>query len=50
VIEDFSSDARRALAASEREARLLKHPHVATEHLLLGLLRVEDSIAARAGS
>jgi ATP-dependent Clp protease ATP-binding subunit ClpC len=48
VIKDFSSDARRALAASEREARLLKHPHVATEHLLLGLLCVEDSIAARA--
>jgi ATP-dependent Clp protease ATP-binding subunit ClpC len=48
VIQDFSIDARRALAASEREARLLKHHQVATEHLLLGLLRVEDSIAARA--
>jgi ATP-dependent Clp protease ATP-binding subunit ClpC len=48
VINEFSIDARRALAASEREARLLKHHQVATEHLLLGLLRVEDSIAARA--
>jgi ATP-dependent Clp protease ATP-binding subunit ClpC len=48
VIKDFSIDARRALAGSEREARLLKHNQVATEHLLLGLLSVEDSIAARA--
>jgi ATP-dependent Clp protease ATP-binding subunit ClpC len=47
-MQDFSIDARRALAASEREARLLKHHQVATEHLLLGLLRVEGSIAARA--
>jgi ATP-dependent Clp protease ATP-binding subunit ClpA len=48
VLHEFSIDARRALAASEREAKLLKHHQVATEHLLLGLLRVEDSIAARA--
>jgi ATP-dependent Clp protease ATP-binding subunit ClpC len=48
VIEHFSIEARRALAASEREARLLKHNQVATEHLLLGLLCVEDSIPARA--
>jgi ATP-dependent Clp protease ATP-binding subunit ClpC len=48
VIEHLSADARRALAAAEREARLLRHHQVASEHLLLGLLRVEDSVAAQA--
>jgi ATP-dependent Clp protease ATP-binding subunit ClpC len=48
VIEHFSADARRALAASEREAKLLRHRQVGTEHVLLGLLRVEDAVAARA--
>ena len=48
MVERFSLNSRRALAATEREARSLKHGHVATEHLLLGLLRTEDSVAARA--
>jgi len=47
VVDRFSLNSRRALAATEREARLLKHGRVATEHLLLGLLRTEDSVAAR---
>ena len=47
VIDRFSRHCREALGAAEREARALKHGHVATEHLLLGLLRVEDSVAAR---
>jgi ATP-dependent Clp protease ATP-binding subunit ClpC len=47
VIDCFSPRSREALAASEREARSLKHGQIATEHLLLGLLRVEDSVAAR---
>ena len=48
MIERFTSHAREALAAAEREARALGHCEVATEHLLLGLLRVEESVAARA--
>jgi ATP-dependent Clp protease ATP-binding subunit ClpC len=48
VIDRFSPRCRRALVAAEREARSLKHGHIATEHLLLGLLRVEDCVAARA--
>jgi ATP-dependent Clp protease ATP-binding subunit ClpC len=48
LIERFTSHAREALAAAEREARALEHREVATEHLLLGLLRVEESVAARA--
>src|SRR5690349_16673014 len=48
MIEQFSADARRALAASEREARLLGHDRVATEHVLLGILRDDGSVAAQA--
>ena len=48
MLERFSPHCRQALAAAEREARLLRHGHVATEHLLLGLLRVQDSVAAQA--
>ena len=48
MIERFTSHARETLAAAEREARALGHREVATEHLLLGLLRVEESVAARA--
>jgi ATP-dependent Clp protease ATP-binding subunit ClpC len=48
VIDRFSPHCRQALAAAEREARSLKHGQIATEHLLLGLLRIEDSVAARA--
>jgi ATP-dependent Clp protease ATP-binding subunit ClpC len=48
VTDRFSPNCRRALAASEREARSLKHAQIATEHVLLGLLRVEESVAAQA--
>lgn len=48
MIERFSSHCRAALVAAEHEARLLNHGQIATEHVLLGLLRVEESIAAQA--
>jgi ATP-dependent Clp protease ATP-binding subunit ClpA len=48
VIDRFSDHCREALAAAEREARTLKHGQIGTEHVLLGLLRVEASVAARA--
>jgi ATP-dependent Clp protease ATP-binding subunit ClpC len=44
----FGLDARRAIAAAEREARELGHAVVGTEHLLLGLLADETSAAAAA--
>jgi len=47
MIERFSENARKALAAAEREARSLKHAQIGTEHVLLGLLRVEESVAAQ---
>jgi ATP-dependent Clp protease ATP-binding subunit ClpA len=48
VFERLSDRARNALALAEDEARLLRHGHVGTEHLLLGVLADADSPAARA--
>ena len=48
MIQRFSTHAREALAAAEREARSLKHGQIGTEHVLLGLLRIEESRAAQA--
>ena len=41
-----SDRARQALALAQEEARALNHTFVGTEHILLGLLREEDGIAA----
>jgi ATP-dependent Clp protease ATP-binding subunit ClpC len=43
----FSTRARRALAYAQEEAHRLNHPYIGTEHLLLGLVREENSVAAR---
>jgi ATP-dependent Clp protease ATP-binding subunit ClpA len=43
----FASSAQRALALARDEAHALNHDYVGTEHLLLGLLREGDGIAAR---
>lgn len=43
----FSKRARRALAHAQEEAQRLNHPYIGTEHLLLGLVREENSMAAR---
>jgi ATP-dependent Clp protease ATP-binding subunit ClpC len=44
----FSEETKRVLTCAEEEAERLLHPYVGNEHLLLGLLRVEDSAAGRA--
>jgi ATP-dependent Clp protease ATP-binding subunit ClpC len=43
----FSKRARRCLAYAQEEAQRLNHPYIGTEHLLLGLVREEDGVAAR---
>jgi ATP-dependent Clp protease ATP-binding subunit ClpC len=43
-----SDPARQALALAQDEARALDHSYVGTEHILLGLLREKDGIAATA--
>jgi ATP-dependent Clp protease ATP-binding subunit ClpC len=41
----FSDETKKVLQYAEEEAERLMHPHIGTEHLLLGLLRMEDSVA-----
>ncbi len=43
----FSEETKKILSCAEEEAERLLHPYVSDEHLLLGLLRVEDSAAGR---
>jgi ATP-dependent Clp protease ATP-binding subunit ClpC len=48
VFERFTDQARQVVVLAQEEARGLGHQHIGTEHLLLGVLREEDGIAARA--
>jgi len=47
VFERFSDRGRRVLVLAQEEARLLDHRFIGTEHLLLGLLREGDGLAAK---
>ena len=42
----ISNECKRVLAYAAEEAERLSHPHIGTEHMLLGLLREEKSFAA----
>jgi len=42
----LSSDSKRALAYAAEEAQTLRHHNIDTPHLFLGILRVENSVAA----
>src|SRR5207249_2647275 len=42
----LSAEAKRVLAFAAEESERLQHRHIGTEHLLLGLLREEKSVAA----
>src|ERR1051326_4128763 len=48
MFERFTERARRVVVLAQDEARELKHEYIGTEHLLLGLLRERESVAARA--
>jgi hypothetical protein len=48
MFERFTDKARRTVVLAQEEARLLRHDHIGTEHLLLGLLRESDGAAASA--
>ncbi|MDP2730895.1 MAG: ATP-dependent Clp protease ATP-binding subunit [Dehalococcoidales bacterium] len=45
--EKFSERARRVLTSAQEEAQNLNHNYIGTEHILLGLIREEDGMAAR---
>jgi ATP-dependent Clp protease ATP-binding subunit ClpC len=48
VFERFTERARQVVVLAQDGARDLKHNYIGTEHLLLGLLREEEGLAARA--
>jgi ATP-dependent Clp protease ATP-binding subunit ClpC len=48
MFERFTERARQVIVLAQEEARTLKHGYIGTEHILLGLLREEEGIAARA--
>ncbi len=48
MFERFTDKARHTVVLAQEEARLLRHDHIGTEHLLLGLLRESDGAAATA--
>jgi ATP-dependent Clp protease ATP-binding subunit ClpA len=43
----FTGRAREVVVLAQDEARALKHNYIGTEHILLGLLREEEGLAAR---
>ncbi len=45
--EKFTGRARRVFSLAQEEARRLNHDYIGTEHLLLGMIREGDGIAAR---
>ena len=45
--EKFSERARRVLTIAQEEARQMNHSYIGTEHILLGLAREEEGVAAK---
>ncbi len=48
MFERFTDRGRRVVVLAQEEAVLLKHDHIGTEHILLGLVHEEQGVAARA--
>jgi hypothetical protein len=46
VFERFTESARQVIVLAQEEARILKHDYIGTEHLLLGLARLDRGPAA----
>jgi len=47
VFERFTERARQVVVLAQDESRTLKHDYIGTEHILLGLLREQEGLAAR---
>ena len=47
MFERFTERARQVVVLAQEEARELAHSYIGTEHILLGLLREEEGLAAR---
>jgi ATP-dependent Clp protease ATP-binding subunit ClpC len=48
MFERFTERARRVVVLAQQEARMLNHNYIGTEHILLGLIREGDGVAAKA--
>jgi prophage maintenance system killer protein len=48
MFQRFTDRARRVVVLAQQEARLLRHPYIGPEHILLGLLHEGEGVAARA--
>jgi ATP-dependent Clp protease ATP-binding subunit ClpC len=48
MFERFTDRARRVVVLAQEEARMLNHNYIGTEHLLLGLIREGEGVAAKA--
>jgi ATP-dependent Clp protease ATP-binding subunit ClpC len=48
MFERFTERARKVVVLAQEEARHFNHNYIGTEHLLLGLLREDEGVAARA--
>jgi ATP-dependent Clp protease ATP-binding subunit ClpA len=48
MFERFTDQARRVVVLAQDEARMLRHNYIGTEHILLGLIREGQGVAARA--
>jgi ATP-dependent Clp protease ATP-binding subunit ClpA len=47
VFERFTERARQVIVLAQDEAQTMKHNYIGTEHVLIGLLREEEGLAAR---
>jgi ATP-dependent Clp protease ATP-binding subunit ClpC len=45
MFERFTDQTRQVVVLAQEEARLMRHGHIGTEHLLVGLARVGDDVA-----
>jgi ATP-dependent Clp protease ATP-binding subunit ClpC len=48
LFERFTDRARRVIILAQEEAKMLNHKYIGTEHVLLGLIREDEGIAAQA--
>ena len=48
MFERFTDRARRVVVLAQDEARMLNHNQIGTEHILLGLIREGEGVAAKA--
>jgi ATP-dependent Clp protease ATP-binding subunit ClpC len=48
MFERFTDRGRRVVVLAQEEGRMLNHNYIGTEHILLGLIREGDGVAAKA--